>query len=128
MSDKKLLLPEAIARQEGYGVPKTRATRNKNPGNLNYGNIARMWGSMKADDKGYAVFQKDKDGWNALRYLLQTPAYRGKTLQSAISVYAPPVGDSRGKNDVNAYVKNVCEWTGMQPDSCIDSFIHAKEA
>ena len=123
-----LTLPEAIARQEGYGKREARATRNRNPGNLNFGTVAKMWGSLRADQKGYAIFEKEKDGWNALRYLLQTPGYRGKTLKQAIERYAPPTGDPRGTNDTNAYIKNVCEWTGMQPDTCIDGFLIAKEA
>jgi hypothetical protein len=125
---KPLTLPEAIARQEGFGKPNTRATRNHNPGNLNYGATARLWDAVGPDDKGYAVFKRDEDGWKALRYLLQSPAYRGRTLHQALEKYAPPTGDPRGLNDLKAYVKNVCDWTGMQPETCIDGFIRAKEA
>jgi hypothetical protein len=121
----KVSIMQAIARQEGFYVRKSRAERNHNPGNINYGIIARMFGAKGPDDKGYAVFTRAKDGWGALEFLLKGPAYRGKTVEEMIHKYAPSKGDPRGDNDTATYIKNVCDWCQITPKTVIDQHINA---
>lgn len=49
-----------ISKQEGYGLPNSRATKNNNPGNL------RTWGTRPIN-AGYAFFATPADGMTALR-------------------------------------------------------------
>lgn len=123
MAPAHIGLIEAIARQEGFGKPGVRPTRNHNPGNLNYGTLARGYGAISEDGAGYAVFTSNMDGYAALGALLASPAYRGKTVQQAIEKYAPPKGDPRGDNNVAVYVMNVCQWCGCRPDTIIDHIL-----
>lgn len=120
---RPISLVEAIARQEGFGKPGTRATRNCNPGNINYSAFARAHGAIAEDDKGYARFTSNLDGFVALRSLLSSPAYRGKSFRDALLKYAPPTGDVRGTNDTEAYIHNVCSWCGVTPETIIDSHL-----
>ena len=113
----------AIARQEGYYVPHTRAQKNNNPGNLNFGAFARSHGATRGDDKGYAVFPTVAAGWAALKALLESPSYAGLTLAQAITRFCPPSGDVRGDNDTAAYIQHVSEWTGISPSAPIAAHV-----
>lgn len=117
-----MTLLEAIARQEGFRVPGSRAQRNHNPGNVNFGTFAQSHGAVHADDKGYAVFPSEQAGFAALAELLRLH-YSGMTLRQALLRYAPPKGDPRGDNDSEAYLYNVTAWTGIQADSVIDPYV-----
>lgn len=103
-----------------------RATRNHNPGNLNYGTLARHYGAISEDGAGYAVFTSNMDGYAALAALLASPAYRGKTVQQTIEKYAPSKGDPRGDNDTSAYIMNVCQWCHITPHTVIDEYVKLK--
>lgn len=116
-------LTQAIARQEGFYVHGSRAQRNNSPGNLNFGDFAMAHGAVGPDDKGYAIFPSVAAGFAALEALLKTKRYRGKTISQALIIYCPPTGDPRGFNDTPGYVKNVCEWTGLTPDTVIDPYV-----
>ena len=116
-------LLDAIARQEGFEVEGTRAKRNNNPGNLNYGPFARLHGATHGDDKGYAVFSSVDAGFAALRALLGTAAYRGHSLSDVIRRYCPPAGDPRGENDTADYIAHVAMWTGIKPGESIDKYV-----
>lgn len=50
---------DGITRQEGFGLPNSRATKNNNPGNL------RTWGTRPING-GYAFFPTKEDGFKAL--------------------------------------------------------------
>ena len=114
-----ITLVEAIARQEGFGKPGTRATRNHNPGNLNWGKFASDHGSIGADDKHYAIFDSNQAGFAALRALLGSKSYKGMTVKDAIFKYCP-AHDPRGENDSMNYVSNVCHWCECEPNTLVD--------
>jgi hypothetical protein len=120
---RAISLVEAIARQEGFGRPGVRATRNHNPGNLNYGLFARTHGAINEDDKGYAVFTSNLDGYAALKALLMSKSYKGLTFRQALLKYAPPKGDPRGDNDTATYISNVCAWCKVTADDVIDAHV-----
>jgi hypothetical protein len=47
---------------------------------------------------------------------LLTEHYLGLTVTAALNKWAPPV-----ENDVSAYQANVCEWTGLTPETVLTS-------
>lgn len=113
METSGIPLWQAIARQEGFYVDGTRANRNNNPGNLEYGSFAISQGATGSDGR-FAIFPDADAGFTALKNLLAN-FYHGLTLRQAISKYAPA-----SENDTNAYVNNVSQWTGIAPDSPIE--------
>jgi len=106
----KKTLAEAIATMEGFYASKaTRAARNHNPGNLEYGPFAKKYGATGSDGR-FAIFPDDASGFRALNALLSSPAYSGLTVAEAIAKYAPAT-----ENDTKNYIRMICEWTGLQP-------------
>lgn len=110
-------LLQAMARQEGFYVAGTRAARNNNPGNIEYGEFAKNMGAIGSDGR-FAIFDKAEDGFDAMRVLLLRN-YRGLTLEAAIHKWAPPV-----ENESNLYVRNVSQWTGIPPTAVIDGYLN----
>jgi hypothetical protein len=108
-----MTLLQAIARMEGWLVPTSRVRRNHNPGDIEYGRFAVSCGATDTDGR-FAIFPDDATGFKAMATLLAGPVYAGKTLQQAISIYAPST-----ENDVQNYVSCVCSWTGLTPASVI---------
>lgn len=111
-----MTLLEAIAREEGYYVPGSRAARNNNPGNVEAGRFAVAHGAIGSDGR-FAHFPSPLVGYACMSALFGS-GYRGMTLQGAISRWAPS-----SENDVASYVRNVCTWTGLTPDTVIDPYI-----
>lgn len=109
-----LLFLEAIAREEGFGIPNNRPTRNNNPGDLEFHGWEAIYGGTKGTDPRFTHFATVEGGYKALQHLFTFPLYFGKTLEVAFSHYAPPV-----ENHTNLYLKNVCSWTGLQKDTII---------
>lgn len=116
-------LLRAMAKHEGFFKQGTRAQRNNNPGNINYGKFAIAHGATGKDDGNYAIFPTPEIGWAAMQALLTTTTYKGKTLRQAIFTYCPPKGDRRGDNDTEGYLRNVCDWTGLTPNTIIDDHL-----
>jgi len=99
---------EAIAREEGWLVLTSRARRNHNPGNMEYGEFARTHGAIASDGR-FAIFPDDKAGFAAMSALL-TKHYLGGTLEACVAKWAPPT-----ENDTEKYIANVLAWTGHDP-------------
>ncbi len=93
----------AIARQEGYSIPGSRAARNNNPGNLRASSLA-----IGKDAGGFAIFASAADGWAALERQIALDAGRGLNVGQFISKYAPS-----SENDTQRYLANVLAWTGL---------------
>ena len=111
----KKTLAQAIATMEGfYASQNTRAKRNNNPGNIEYGSFAKRYGATGSDGR-FAIFPDAEHGFNALNALLSSPAYRGLTVAQAIAKYAPA-----NENDTQNYIAMVCEWTGLLPTSILE--------
>jgi hypothetical protein len=124
----KVRLEEAIARMEGFYVKGSRAQRNNNPGNIEYGKFAKAHGSIGIEPQGllskgetprFAVFNSSHDGFSALRSLLVIYSSNGvKTIEEAINKWAPP-----HENDTNQYVSNICKWVGGHPKDLFEDYI-----
>jgi hypothetical protein len=107
---------QALARQEGFYVSGSRAARNFNPGNIDYGKFAQAHGGvLETIPAGYneqprfAAWPDADSGFAAMRALL-TSAYIGLTVADAVSKWAPGI-----ENDTGGYIAAVCQFTGMQP-------------
>jgi len=105
-------LPDGTAqRREG-----TRAWRNNNPGNIEFGDFAKSHGAVGTDGR-FAVFPTYSAGRNAKQALLfDSKGYRGKTLSQAIHRYAPPV-----ENNTALYISRVAKAIGVSPDVPLSS-------
>jgi hypothetical protein len=102
----------------GYtlGVYTPKGLRNHNPGNLRYVASVPWNGQVGPDDSGYAVFDSDEHGVRAMAHQLQTYQRRGlTTVRAIISTYAPS-----SENDTAAYIADVCERMGVDPDQPFD--------
>lgn len=109
-------LMQAIAHEEGFYVPCSRASRNNNPGNLNFEPWQKAMGAVleAGSDARFARFPDSGTGFAAMRQLL-TKDYAGMTLADALAKWAPPTDG----NNVSSYLANVMEWTGMQADTVL---------
>lgn len=85
----------------------TRASRNNNPGNVEYGPYAKSMGAVGTDGR-FAVFSTKEQGLKAIGGLVfNSPKYAGATIRQAIGIYAPEF-----ENDTNAYAATVAKATG----------------
>lgn len=117
-------LCQAIAKEEGFGVLFARATRNNNPGNINYGGFAQAHGADGIEVTGphetarFAHFPSADVGFAAMKTLLSMHYY-GLSLHDMIYKYAPPTDN----NNTEAYLANLCKWTGATPGTSIMSIL-----
>jgi hypothetical protein len=109
---------EAISREEGWYVPTSRCRRNLNPGNIRYGYFALRHGATGTDGS-FAIFPTAAAGFAAMSELLEG-FYLGDTITQAITKWAPPT-----ENNTPQYITNVCEWTGLAPDTILTSALLA---
>lgn len=121
-----LTFTQAVARQEGFGKPGGRSTRNNNPGDIEWGKFAMAHGAIHLEiipagikeTPRFAFFPTVDKGFAAARDLLNVPAvfdkgvlahgYIGATVRAIITRWAPP-----SENDTEGYIRNVCLWTGL---------------
>lgn len=84
-----------------------RNWRNNNPGNLEYGELAKKYGAIGSDGR-FAIFPSLEAGQKAQGALLFTGKnYRGLTLTQAIARYAPP-----NENNTAQYQRIVLQAAG----------------
>lgn len=112
---------EAIARKEGWLVATSRCRRNNNPGNLNFKRWQVSYGAtLETGSKPrFAQFPSPSQGFAAMSHLL-TEVYQGVTVRNAITHWAPPT-----ENDTEKYIVDVCEFTGLTPDTVLTEVILA---
>ena len=97
----------SVIRQEG-----TRAWRNNNPGNIEFGPFAESQGAIGTDGR-FAIFPDYETGRAAKEKLLfGTNSYKDLTLTGAINRYAPSF-----ENNTSAYISNVAEAAGVSPST-----------
>lgn len=72
----------------GGGGGNTRGDRNNNPGNLKMGDVARAFGAVGADDRGFAIFPNRESGAAAQEALVKSDRYKGLSLRQFASKYA----------------------------------------
>lgn len=110
----------AIGREEGAAIKGDRAFRNNNPGNINFVPWTKQYFGATLEtaiDPRFAKFPSMAIGYNALHYLLATQ-YKGYTIEQLIHKYAPS-----NENDTQQYVKNICTFTGLTPNTVIDNYL-----
>ena len=91
-----------------------RARRNNNPGNLRYGDFARIRGAAD-DGDGYAKFPTLVEGVAALVDLLASRGYRNLSIKNCFLRYAP----KQDNNDPDRYAKFVAERAGVSVDTIL---------
>jgi len=97
-------------------MKKTKPQRTNNPFSLIQKNPDKWRGLVKSDSKGFLIFDTVINGVRAGFINLFNRYYlRGlDTVDQIIPVYAPPF-----ENDTEAYIRNVCTWTGFKPDQIL---------
>ena len=124
---RPLNIPEAIAREEGWNeTPPALCRRNCTPGNLDFkpweathfGAVLETPAPGNAGPGRFARFPDAIAGFAALVHRCGFPDVKGKSLATLIAVWAPPV-----ENNTSTYLRNVCRWTGLTPDTIIDDYL-----
>ena len=113
---KPLTFLEAIAREEGYFTAGTRANRNRNPGNMEWGPFTREHGALASDGR-FAIFPTAAAGWACMRALFEAH-YKGLTVEQAVRKWAPP-----SENATAQYVERVCWWARLKADDLVDGLL-----
>lgn len=113
-------IPYAIARMEGYfASPLSRAARNNNPGDIEWGPFACAHGADRLETlpggrtPRFAHFPTPEAGFAALAALI-AGHYAGSTIAAMMSHYAPP-----SENDTQHYIDYICGATGLPADHII---------
>lgn len=84
-----------------------RASRNNNPGNIEYGRFTKKVGAVGTDGR-FAVFPDRETGLKAIGSLLDGPSYRDLSIGQAITRYAPPF-----ENNTTRYANTVASRAGV---------------
>ena len=119
-----LLIPEAIAREEGWLNPASRCRRNNNPGNLDYEpwEASRFGAALEIPSPGqlarFGAFPSPEHGFAALVHRCRFPDVKGGTLARLISIWAPP-----NENNTSVYLENVAEWCAITAATIIDDYL-----
>lgn len=114
---------EAIARQEGFYIPHSRADRNNNPGNIEYGTFAINYGATRVETVGpqtrarFAYFPSASQGFLAMKGLF-FEHYQGMNVEQALNKYAPPI-----ENETNIYINNVCTWAQCTKSDLVSTLL-----
>jgi hypothetical protein len=87
-------------------VGLTRADRNNNPGNIEYGEFARRHGATGNDGR-FAIFPDRETGFRAAEALMMGPGYRNLTLDQ--------IGRRWAEGDTN-WARNASQATGLPTD------------
>lgn len=86
----------------------SRSARNKNPGNLAYGQFSQAQGAT-GQDGHLAIFKTSAQGFRAMMTLLSGSIYGALSLKDAIARYAP----SNDNNQPEVYANFVSEQTDV---------------
>jgi len=115
-----LTLLEAISREEGFGIPGKRATRNNNPCDLEFKPWETAFDAVLEtipagyeEEPRFACFPTPEAGFAAARALL-TKDYLGLTIQQFVAKFAPS-----SENNVQAYVAALCEMCGVTAETVV---------
>lgn len=97
-----------------------RASRNNNPGNIEYGSFAKSVGAIGTDGR-FAAFPDKATGLKAIEALLDRPTYRDLTISGAIQRYAPP-----HENNTARYAGTVAAAAGATPSTKLSDLTPAQ--
>lgn len=93
----------------------SRAWRNNNPGNLEYGEFAKEYGAIGTDGR-FAIFPDRETGDAAKIALLKGSKYKDLTISKAIAKYAPQF-----ENDTAKYAKTIASAAGVPVSTVLSS-------
>ncbi len=110
-------LAQLIAREEGFGLPGAKPTRDHNPGDLEHAPHLTGW------DGKIGIEPSDDAGWEDLERQIGLYAARGMTLRQMVCVYAPP-----NENDSERYLGFITENLGMNPDDLVSDALQIPAA
>jgi hypothetical protein len=110
-------LDQAMAQFEGFGSPGTIATRQNNPGNLQFGSYAVGQGAVGEGTNGIAIFPDARTGFQAMDNLVGHYADQGLTLQEMLNKWAPPNAPGNTPASTQNYVNSVASQTGVNPNA-----------
>lgn len=98
-------------------VSGARGIRNHNPGNIRLSSDRWQGLAPTQSDPEFFQFSEPKWGIRALAKLLKNyqARYGLNTVRAIITRWAPP-----SENDTAAYIANVSQWSGVDPDQIID--------
>lgn len=113
----KTRLAQLIAREEGFGIPGAKPTRDHNPGDLQHAPHVETW------DGKIGVEPDDDTGWADLERQLQLYASRGMTMAQIIAIYAPA-----SENDSANYLKFLCDGLAVSPDTRVTEVLQIPAA
>lgn len=114
-------LDNAMSAFEGFGTPGTIATRQNNPGNLQYGDFAIAHGATGVGTNGIANFPDPATGFQAQDALVSMYASQGLSLQEMLQKYAPPNAPGNTPATTSNYVNYVSNATGVAPNAPLSS-------
>lgn len=100
-------LLRAMAWIEGYFVKGTRPRRNNNPCDIMAGKFTSTHGATGSDGR-FAVFPTPRAGFECAAALLNSKTYKGKTIEAALRIWAPP-----NENATEKYIDAVCKLTKL---------------
>ena len=93
-----------------------RNWRNNNPGNIEYGALAKSNGAIGTDGR-FAIFPTMDAGMKAQEKLLfEGNGYKNLSIAQAISRYAPP-----NENNTKGYISSVAQAVGVDPNTPLSS-------
>lgn len=107
------------------GAQPPRNERNKNPGNLKYGDFAIKHGAIAADKEGFAIFPTMEAGVAAQQALLKSKYDQG--LDTLHKLYYGSgntkgwLGNEADLKDAPNAIKNVASMTGLGENQHIDA-------
>jgi hypothetical protein len=113
------LLASIIAYQEGFYKKGyiTRAQKNHNQGNLIFVGQSKAIGK---DDKGFAIFANDQDGWEALKFQLNY-IFDGKSKyylpDFSINDFVAVWASTSPHNEKVAYANAIARVFGVSPET-----------
>lgn len=100
----------------------TLSWRNRNPGNIKWGNFAKGQGALCAGQGGHAIFPTYEAGKKAMITLLFSgdSTYAGMSIFKAISRYAP-VNDPKANNQPKKYAITVAKKIGVDTSKVLST-------
>ncbi len=104
-----------VAYDNQVKVGGSRAWRNNNPGNIEYGKFAKAHGAIGSDGR-FAIFPDEATGKEAIKDLMQTKNYKDLSVTDAVHRYAPSF-----ENDTGAYINAVTKDANIDASSTIGS-------
>ena len=101
----------------------SRSFRNKNPGNIKYGDYAKAHGATGADTEGFAIFPNMETGASAQTALINQKEQQGlNTLRKLIYGSGKTqgwLGSGADLKDAPNYLADLAKKTGINPDQIL---------